>query len=72
LIRAHWDAEAAVWWAESEDIPGVVAEAATLEALIADLRSLIPELIKLNAVPHPDRIEISITAHRTEAIELAA
>jgi len=51
VIRAHWDADAAVWWAESEDIPGVVAEAATMEALIADLRSLVPELIKLNGVP---------------------
>jgi hypothetical protein len=26
-IRAQWDSEAGVWVAESEDVPGLVAEA---------------------------------------------
>ncbi len=47
-IRAHWDAEAHVWWAESEDVPGLVAEARTHDGLIEELRLLVPELLRLN------------------------
>jgi predicted RNase H-like HicB family nuclease len=50
-VDAEWDPEAAVWVAESEDVPGLVAEAETLEALTDKLRTLIPELIDLNDVP---------------------
>jgi predicted RNase H-like HicB family nuclease len=39
-ILAHWDAEASVWWAESTDVKGLVAEAGTLEELVADLREI--------------------------------
>jgi predicted RNase H-like HicB family nuclease len=37
-----------VWVAESEDIPGLVTEADTIEALTAKLRQMIPELLQLN------------------------
>lgn len=32
-IDALWDAEAAVWVATSEDVPGLVTEANTIESL---------------------------------------
>ena len=35
LVRAEWDADAADWTAQSADIPGLVAEADTLELLQA-------------------------------------
>ncbi len=47
-VRATWDAEANVWIAESDDVLGLVAEADTIEALLAKLRVLIPELLELN------------------------
>jgi len=47
-IRAQWDSEAGVWVAESEDVPGLVAEADSPNALIRKLRVLIPELLELN------------------------
>ena len=47
-VLATWDPEAEVWVAESDDVIGLVAEAATIEALIAKLRVLIPELLELN------------------------
>ncbi len=47
-IRAQWDSEAGVWIAESEDVPGLVAEADSPNALIQKLRTLIPELLELN------------------------
>ena len=47
-IRAQWDSEAGVWVAESEDVPGLVAEADSPNVLVQKLRTLIPELLELN------------------------
>ena len=43
-VEAHWDSEAGVWVAESEDIPGLVAEAESMNALVEKVRVLVPEL----------------------------
>jgi hypothetical protein len=32
-VEAFWDSEALVWVATSEDVPGLVTEAETIEAL---------------------------------------
>ncbi len=48
-VFAEWDSEARVWVAESEDVPGLVAEASTPEELEEKLKTLIPELLELNA-----------------------
>lgn len=50
-VVAQWDSEAGVWVAESEDVPGLVAEAESPNALADKLRILIPELLELNGVP---------------------
>ena len=50
IVRAIWDAEAGVWVATSEDVPGLVAEAATFEALKQTVLTRIGELIELNGV----------------------
>lgn len=71
-VCAFWDAEAGVWVATSEDVPGLVAEAATVEALLDDVRAIVPELLELNRIPHAPRIRVMLTAERSEAIELAA
>ena len=48
LISAIWDDEAQVWVVTSENVPGLVTEADTLEALTQKLEALIPELLELN------------------------
>jgi hypothetical protein len=53
-VRAFWDAEASVWVAEGEDVPGLVTEAEDLEGLLNKLRVLIPELLEANGVRRPD------------------
>jgi predicted RNase H-like HicB family nuclease len=53
-IRAQWDGEAGVWVAESDDVPGLVAEADSPKALDRKLRALIPGLFELNGAV-PDR-----------------
>jgi predicted RNase H-like HicB family nuclease len=45
VVRAIWDREAAVWIAESEDVPGLVTEAETIENLEAKLPGLIQDLL---------------------------
>jgi hypothetical protein len=47
-VKAHWDAEARVWWAESDDIPGLVSEAETHDGLVENLRHVVPEILALN------------------------
>lgn len=48
IVRADWDAEAAVWVATSADIDGLALEAETIEALSAKLANALPDLIELN------------------------
>ncbi len=47
-VRFDWDPEAAVWIATSEDIPGLVLESGSIDALIERVRYAAPELIELD------------------------
>ncbi|MGH7794336.1 MAG: DUF1902 domain-containing protein [Candidatus Binatia bacterium] len=47
-VKAEWDTEAKVWVAESEDVPGLAAEAESPDHLLEKLKVLIPELLELN------------------------
>ena len=53
IVRAQWDAEASVYVATSDDVPGLVAEAETLQKLQEKLSVLVPELLELNNDSHP-------------------
>jgi len=44
IARAEWNEEARVWVASSEDVPGLVSEAETVESLIERVMAVIPEL----------------------------
>ena len=50
LVRADWDADAKVWIAYSEDVPGLATGADTLEDLVEKLRVVIPELLEENGL----------------------
>jgi predicted RNase H-like HicB family nuclease len=70
-IMAHWDAEASVWWAESADVPGLIAEADTMEALIGAVRELVPELLRLNLDRDDGPILLDFLADRAEELHPA-
>ncbi|MFD2648505.1 DUF1902 domain-containing protein [Devosia albogilva] len=53
-VTAQWDAEAGVWVATSEDIVGLVTEAATLDDLYRRVVAVTPELLADNDVTGPD------------------
>ena len=46
-IKATFDPEAGVWWAHSDDVPGLVSEAATLDALIDRVSLVAGELLSM-------------------------
>ncbi|HVA63950.1 MAG TPA: DUF1902 domain-containing protein [Terriglobales bacterium] len=47
-MRAFWDREAGVWVADSQDIPGLITEAESLNRLRRKLDAMIPELLRDN------------------------
>ncbi|HWA90208.1 MAG TPA: DUF1902 domain-containing protein [Rhizomicrobium sp.] len=47
-MNALWDAEASVWVATSDDVPGLATESASFEVLLEKLRTMVPELLELN------------------------
>ncbi len=74
-VVAHWDPEAKVWIATSEDVLGLATEAPTFEALAAKLRIMIPELLVANRLLgdlQSDEISYELTSHCQEQIRLAS
>lgn len=69
-VTIEWDAEASVWYVDDSDVPGLVAEASTIEAMRDKLSVLVPELVALNRhkidyVPGDD-LPVRIQAKRLE------
>jgi len=68
LVTAQWDGEADVWVALSDDIPGLATEAPTLDALLARVLAVAPELLEDNAAflrhPHAegDMVDMHVLA----------
>jgi predicted RNase H-like HicB family nuclease len=72
VIRATWDDEAKVWVAASDDVPGLVAEASSVEKLIEKLRALVPEMLEANGVSAPPAYQVRLLAQYQEQITLPA
>jgi predicted RNase H-like HicB family nuclease len=74
MIRAEWDPEALVWYVAESDVPGLAAEADTVEELARELQVLVPELLELNAhlLPAPVHgpVPLNLIAH--QHMELSA
>jgi predicted RNase H-like HicB family nuclease len=72
LVRAEWDADAKVWYAYSDEVPGLATGADTFEALIEKLRIVVPELLEENGLlSGPDDrsdVPFSVMAQRLERV----
>jgi hypothetical protein len=66
-IDARWDAEAGVWIATSEDVPGLVVEAATWPGMIEGVRLVLPELLEVSGKPADN---LSLTFRAEERLEI--
>lgn len=72
FIRAEWDAEAEVWVATSDDVPGLATEADTLEALSAKLEIMVPELLDANGYPDGPEVPFELLARKFSVAHRAA
>jgi hypothetical protein len=67
IINLAWDDEPAVWIATSDDIPGLVLESGSLDALIERVRFAVPELLTLNGV-RQETFSICFRSERHEMV----
>ena len=68
IVNLIWDEEASVWVATSDDIPGLVLESGSLDALIERVRFAAPELLILNGIV---QLEYPVR-FKSERVELLA
>jgi len=71
-IKAEWDPEASVWVATSDDLPGLVTEAQTVEALQHKLAVMVPDLLEAGGSTDAElrNIPMNLIAHREEMISI--
>lgn len=75
IVDAMWDEEARVFVATSDDVPGLVTEAESWEALQQKLNVLIPELLELNGGydPSPDaEADLVVVSEHRSRVRLRA
>ena len=68
-VSAMWDPEAEVWVATSDDVPGLVTEAESHDALVAKLRVMIPELLEANGYSDGVRIPFKLSSILQESVD---
>lgn len=49
-VQLIFDAESGTWYAESDDIPGLILGAGDVETLIERVKRAAPEIMELNGV----------------------
>jgi hypothetical protein len=74
-VDAAWDEAARVWIATSDDVPGLCAEAPSLDALIEVVLELAPDLLAANGVAEGaalDDVPIRVVAEKVAVARRAA
>jgi hypothetical protein len=77
-IRAEYDPEAHVWWSADSDLPGLAADAPTLEQLAEKAGAMLPDLLEIHRDDIADKQRLSgphrirIIAHHEHLFDVAA
>ena len=61
-IILSWDDEASIWIAESQDIPGLILESGSFDALVERVKIAVPDLLGLNIIAN--EIKLHFIAER--------
>lgn len=69
VIHLNWDDEAGVWVATSDDIPGLVLESGSFDALLERVRFAVPELLELNSSQHKT-LSLVFLSERCESVSV--
>jgi hypothetical protein len=64
VVRAHGGGRNGVWWADSDDMPGLVTEAATFDELVDRVTAVFPDLCKANNIAICDGDVLQIRPER--------
>ena len=67
VVNFTWDNEAQVWIATSDDIPGLVLESGSFDALIERVRYAVPELLELNS-KQENMIDLTFVSERHDKV----
>lgn len=68
-INMLWDNTSEVWIATSQDVPGLVLESGSFDALVERVKFAIPELIELNG-QKPESLKLSYYTEREDQVVL--
>jgi len=68
-ISFAWDNEACVWIATSDDVPRLVLEHGSFDALVERVRFAVPELLSMENKLHGD-ISLDYVASRQERLTI--
>jgi hypothetical protein len=66
-IKFTWDADAGVWIATSDDVPGLVLEDESFDELVKETHLAVPTLLALNSSPR-ENILLDFVTHRQERL----
>ncbi len=69
VVHFFWDEDAKVWIATSKDVPGLVLESGSFDALLERIKYAIPELLELNSNPAPF-YDLFVTSERHEKVAI--
>jgi len=61
-VHTDWDANAGVWVATSNDVPGLATEAVSIRALVVKMKTLIPDLLEANGVATDQCVDFELLA----------
>ena len=64
-VKLVWDSEAAIWYTETDDIPGLVLHSPSFDGLVERVCLVAPELLEEN-LNHVGPVHISFEAERIE------
>jgi predicted RNase H-like HicB family nuclease len=67
LVKAAYDADAAVWFVESSDLEGVNAEASSLEELLQKLPGVILDLLDEEEFDDAE-VPVEVVAHASTRV----
>ena len=68
-IKFRWDPEEAVWTATSKDVPGLVLESGSFDALLERVKQAVPEMVRLNGSASPD-FKLSYLTEREDQVAI--
>ena len=72
VVKAAFDRDAGVWHVSDSEVPGLVTEASSFDALCAKVLAMAPDLLALNGWEGSPEVAIEIIAHATSKVTLAA